>query len=58
MLTISQLESYAGVTVRAVRHYHANVCCQSPTAITPTTAATTPSPWSSSFTSASWPTQA
>ena len=23
MLTISQLASYAGVTVRAVRHYHA-----------------------------------
>jgi DNA-binding transcriptional MerR regulator len=31
MLTISQLASYAGVTVRAVRHYHAKGLLPEPT---------------------------
>jgi DNA-binding transcriptional MerR regulator len=30
MLTISQLASYAGVTVRAVRHYHAKCLLPEP----------------------------
>lgn len=46
MLTISQLASYAGVTV-PVRHYHQSgtttrpACSPSPNATTPDTAATT-----------------
>ena len=58
MLTISQLASYAGVTVRAVRHYHAKGCCPSPSATTPATGATTRPRWSSSSRSARSPTPA
>ena len=48
MLTISQLADYAGVTVRAVRHYHAKgPAARARRGTTPATAATTPAPSSS-----------
>lgn len=40
MLTIGELAAYAGVTVRAVRHYHAKGCCPSPSATIPDTGVT------------------
>ena len=47
MLTIGQLAAYAGVTVRAVRHYHAKGLLPEPHATSPATGATTRQPWSS-----------
>ena len=41
MLTISQLAAYAGVTVRAVRHYHAKGLLPEPERDAPGTGATT-----------------
>lgn len=40
MLTIGQLAAYAGVTVRAVRHYHNIGLLPEANAITPATACT------------------
>ena len=45
MLTISQLATYAGVTVRAVRHYHQIGLLPEPERDAPATARTTPPPW-------------
>ena len=42
MLTIGQLASYAGVTIRAVRHYHHVGCSPSRGVMPPATAATMP----------------
>ena len=45
MLTISQLASYAGVTVRAVRHYHQVGLLREPAPDSRGTVATTRPPW-------------
>ena len=47
MLTIGQLAAFAGVTIRAVRHYTPAACWPSPTATHPATAGTTCRPRSS-----------
>ena len=46
MLTISQLASYAGVTVRAVRHYHVKGLLPEPDRDSSGYGATTRPPWS------------
>ncbi|MEO3796883.1 MerR family transcriptional regulator [Nonomuraea sp. B10E15] len=45
MLTIGELASYAGVTVRAVRHYHAKGLLPEPERDRSATADTTPAQW-------------
>jgi DNA-binding transcriptional MerR regulator len=47
MLTISQLAAYSGVTVRAVRHYHAKGLLPEPERDDSGYGATTPQPSSS-----------
>lgn len=45
MLTISEVAQYAGVSVRAVRHYHQLGLLPNPFAKSWDTAAMTPPPW-------------
>ena len=44
LLTIGQLAAHAGVTVRAIRHYHASGLLPSRPGTPPATAVTTPRP--------------